>query len=838
MKAVFAVVEVMLVFKKRMLSKTSRRAKRYLIFVAIGLFQILSTPSADADRVVKVGLYNNRPLVFVDDAGEPSGIFVDLLEHIAAKEEWRLEYVSGSWSDCLDRLESGEIDLLAAIAYSDRRAKKFDYTYETVITNWAQVFVKRNSELKSLLGLDAKKIAAKMDDIHLLGIRDLTAKFNMQCRFIETDEYDTVFELIEVGRVQAGVVSRIFGIQNKVNHLVQETPIMFNPIEVRYAAPKSLSVDLLSAIDIHLREMQTEKDPFYTQTMNRWLVSQSEWALPDSVKYALAGIGFVLLMFVAMNFALRIKVNKRTRALYSANNKLNEEIQFRQRAEEELRKYAKIVASSTDHMAMIDVSYAYQAINDATLKAISKRREEVLGKKYREILGDVSKWELHKQKLDRAFSGQVVKYRAWMHFPIMGRRYMDIVYTPYTQTDNSIAGCVVNSRDITERYELELKLENAQKMEFMGTIAGGVAHDLNNILSGVVSYPELLLMQLPKDSPLAGPINTIKKSGEKAAVIVQDLLTLARRGVANKQPVNLNEIIALFLKSPECSKIQAHHPNVRIRTALADQLNAVSGSSVHLSKTVMNLVSNAAEAMPDGGQIVIKTCNLDIDESFNGTTDFLEGEYVLLEIADTGMGISKEDRQRIFEPFYTKKVMGRSGTGLGLAVVWGTVMDHYGHIDVDSDGKNGSVFRLYFPVSHEKAKSIPQIKDIHKYKGNGDTILIVDDIEEQRVIASNILSELEYTVATVPSGEDAISFLHKHSVDLVLLDMLMPPGIDGLDTYQEILKINPGQKAIIVSGFAETDRIKEAIDLGIGQYIKKPYTISEVGSAVKTVLTA
>lgn len=820
-----------------MLPRAIQKANPYLILAVIGLFQILPIPSADAARSVKVGLYNNKPLVFVDDAGQPKGIFVDLLEHIAAKEKWRLEYICGSWSDCLDWLEAGEIDLLAAIAYSDEREKKFDYTYETVLTNWAQVFVKRNSELKSLLDLDAKKIAAKMDDIHLLSVRDLTSKFNMQCRFIEADGYDTVFELIEFGRVQAGVVNRIFGIENKADYLVQETPIMFNPIEVRYAAPKSLSLDLLSAIDIHLRKMQIEKDPFYTQTMNRWLVSPSEWVLPDGVKYTLAGIGFILLMFVAMNFALRMKVNKRTKALYSANNKLNEEIQIRQRAEEELRKYAKIAASSTDHMAMIDLSYAYQAINDAALKAINKKREEVLGRQYREILSDISEWEFHKQKLDRAFSGQVVKYRAWMDFPIIGRRYMDIVYTPYTQTDNSIAGCVVNSRDITERYELELKLENAQKMEFMGTIAGGVAHDLNNILSGIVSYPELLLMQLPEESPLVEPINVIKKSGEKAAVIVQDLLTLARRGVANKQPVNLNEIITLFLKSPEFSKIKSVHPNVHISTALADQLNAVSGSSVHLSKSVMNLVSNAAEAMPHGGQITIKTQNMDIGDSFAGATGFFEGEYVLLEIADTGTGISKKDRQRIFEPFYTKKVMGRSGTGLGLAVVWGTVMDHYGHIEVDSDGKNGSIFRLYFPVSHEKAELISQIKDIHRYKGNGDTILIVDDIEEQRLIASDILSELEYTVTTVPSGEDALSFLQKHSVDLVILDMLMPPGMDGLDTYQEILKINPNQKAIIASGFAETDRVKEAMDLGIGQYIKKPYTIIEVGSAVKTILT-
>jgi PAS domain S-box-containing protein len=822
-------------YKIKMLLNSIRNVNKYLILV-IALFQIVPIPSADAARIVRVGLCNNKPLVFIDEAGETRGIFVDLLEHIAAKEKWELIYVPGSWSECLDRLEYGDIDLLAAIAYSHERAKKFDYTYETVITNWAQVYVKRSSEIKSLLDLDTKKIATKMDDIHLFAIRDLTSKFNMKCRILEADAYDTVLELIENNRVQAGVVNRLFGVENKANYLVQETPIMFNPIEVRYAAPKSLSVDLLSTIDIHLRKMQTEKDPFYTQTMNRWLLSQSAWDLPEWVKYTAAGIGFMLFMFAAMNLTLRGKVNKRTKALFTANKQLNEEIRIRQRAEEELRKYATIVASSTDHMAMIDLSYTYQAINDAALTAINKRREEVLGSKCREIIGDVYDWELFRQRLDRAFSGQVAKYRAWMDFPIIGRRYVDMVYTPYTHTDNSIAGCVVNSRDITERYELELKLENAQKMEFMGTIAGGVAHDLNNILSAIVSYPELLLMQLPKDSPLAESINMIRKSGEKAAVIVQDLLTLARRGVANKQAVNLNEIITLFLNSPECRKIQSHHPNVYIRTALAARLNNVSGSSVHLSKTVMNLVSNAAEAMPDGGQITIKTRNLDVDDPFYGAPDFLQGEFLLLEITDTGMGICKQDRQRIFEPFYTKKLMGRSGTGLGLAVVWGTVIDHHGHIEVDSDGKNGSIFRLYFPVSHEKIESITKIKNIQKYKGNGDSVLIVDDIEEQRVIASKILSELGYRVSTVSSGEDAISFLRENKMDLVILDMLMPPGIDGLDTYQKILRINPTQKAIIASGFAQSDRVKEAIDLGVGQCIKKPYTISEIGSAVKTTL--
>ncbi|WP_419655555.1 two component system sensor histidine kinase, hybrid [Desulfosarcina variabilis str. Montpellier] len=813
-------------------SLTSSVPKIFFIFATFLIFNSLSIPDTEAAKTIKVGIYNNKPLVFVDAKGEPKGIFVDLLNHIAAKEQWNLEYVFGSWPECLDRLESGKIDLLTGIASSTKRAKKYNFTYESVITNWGQIYVSKDSGIKSILDLDGKKISVKMKDIHHYGIRELVSKFNMNCRFVEADGYDVVFELIKFNRVHAGVVNRLFGMQNKAGYAVQETPIMFNPIEVKFASPKHYPKDLISKIDSHLRKMHSGEDPIYSKTLNNWLIAKPEWVLPDTIKYTLIGVVLISFLLALMSFTLRIKVKKRTKELSATNNKLEMEIKTRKLVEEELRKYEKIVASSNDHMAMIDLSYIYQAMNLAYLNAINKTWQEVIGKKSWEVLGVSFPKNGHKKLLDRAFSGEIVNYRTWMHFPILGKRYMDIVYTPYTQCDNQIAGCVINSRDITDRYELEKKLENAKKMEFMGTIAGGVAHDLNNILSGIVSYPELLLMQLPKDSKMRKPIETIKDSGEKAAVIVQDLLTLARRGVANRKQLDLNEIITVLLNSPECEKIKLFHPNVHIKTDLSKTLNPLSGSSVHLSKTVMNLISNAAEAMPDGGEIFIKTRRQYLDASIICNTEALPGEYILLEIKDNGTGISQEDINNIFEPFYTKKAMGRSGTGLGLAVVWGTVMDHYGHIEVVSDGHSGTVFKLYFPVSYEEAQSPERIKDIQAYKGNGEKILVVDDIEAQREIASDILLTLGYKATSMSSGEDAIDYLKVNSVDMVILDMLMPPGMDGLTTYEEILKIRPSQKAIIASGFAETNRVKKALDLGVGQFIKKPYTLMDIGFSI------
>jgi PAS domain S-box-containing protein len=224
-----------------------------------------------------------------------------------------------------------------------------------------------------------------------------------------------------------------------------------------------------------------------------------------------------------------------------------------------------------------------------------------------------------------------------------------------------------------ERKELQFQLQRAQKMEAIGTLAGGVAHDLNNILSGIVSYPELLLLDIAEDSPLRKPILTIKKSGERAAAIVQDLLTLARRGVETTAVVDVNQIVTDYLASPEFSKLKLDHPTVATELHLDDQLLNIVGSPAHLSKTIMNLVVNAAEALTDGGTIVIRTENRYLERLTIGYNEVVRGDFVILVVSDTGIGIPAEDMERIFEPFYTNKAMGRSGTGLGMAVVWGTV---------------------------------------------------------------------------------------------------------------------------------------------------------------------
>ena len=545
------------------------------------------------------------------------------------------------------------------------------------------------------------------------------------------------------------------------------------------------------------------------------------------------------------NEELEFRVHERTAELEKTNQELLTEIDQRKWALSALgeseERFRTAFHTSPDAVNINKINGEFVEINEGFTILTGYTRADVIGN----TTVGVDMWNLAEER--RKFVDGLNQYGYVTNFDYLLRC-----------KDGSIKNALISARIINlkgenhilaitrdiskwkavedEKRKLEVKLQRAERMEAIGTLAGGVAHDLNNILSGIVGYPELLLMDLDEDSPLRESLLTIQKSGEKAAAIVQDLLTLARRGVAISEVINLNKIVEDQLKSPEFEKTIKFHAGVNVATDLQADLLNISGSPVHLSKTVMNLISNAAEAMPSGGKISISTTNQYVDQPIGGYDDIEEGDYAVLTITDSGIGIRPEDKQRIFEPFYTKKVMGRSGTGLGMAVVWGTVKDHHGYIDLQSIEGEGTTFTLYFPVTRDTIKPDDADFSIDDQAGKGEKVLVVDDIAEQRKIASLMLGKLGYSVQTFSSGEEAIEYMRHNSADLVVLDMIMDPGIDGLETFRGILDLHPNQKAIIASGFSETDRVKEAQRLGAGEYVKKPYTIEKIAQAVKTEL--
>lgn len=469
--------------------------------------------------------------------------------------------------------------------------------------------------------------------------------------------------------------------------------------------------------------------------------------------------------------------------------------------------------------------------NPATISLIGIPEEKLLGSNFTALFDDFHQFRV-KELLDLIDDGPQ-KIPEDLPVILKGKQ-VSLNILPIN--DEGHKSVIVIFSDISKRKQIEAKLQRAQKMEAIGNLAGGVAHDLNNVLSGLVSYPELILMDLSEDHPLRKPLLIIQSSGEKAAAIVQDLLTLARRGIAVSEVVNLNNVIFEYLTSHEYDRLRLFHPEIEVETNVEQDLLNIAGSPVHLYKTVMNLFSNAAEAMSNGGTIFISTENRCLDKPINGYDNVTEGEYVVLSVSDTGIGMSPNDIERIFEPFYTKKVMGKSGTGLGMTVVWGTVKDHTGYIDVQSKEGEGSKFTLYFPVTRKKRAKDKSLLPIEEYMGKGESVLVVDDVEAQREIATGMLRKLGYSVTSVSNGEEAVEYRKNNSADLIVLDMIMDPGINGRETYERIINLHPNQKAIIASGFSETDDVKATQELGAGQYIKKPYTLEEIGIAVRDEL--
>ncbi|MDJ0621656.1 MAG: PAS domain S-box protein [Desulfocapsaceae bacterium] len=514
------------------------------------------------------------------------------------------------------------------------------------------------------------------------------------------------------------------------------------------------------------------------------------------------------------------------------------DVSAQQKAKKELRKaqetYQEIIESLNDVLYYTDDAGIIKFISPAVTRVLGHHSDELIDSSFYDLVFPDDKDQLQLD-IDNV-SQENRSYGEYRFFDKNGDIRWCRVSTSRTinaREEEEIQGVLV---DITQFKKLEDQLQRSQKMEALGTLAGGVAHDLNNILSGIVSYPELLLLDVAEDSPLYAPLITIKKSGEQAAAIVQDLLTLARRGVSTHDLLDINIIIRECLAAPEFKKNLEDAANVALSLNLREDVLGMYGSSIHIYKAIANLLINGLEAMPDGGMLQIITDHFYVDEPITGYETIAEGEYVVCTIKDSGVGIPEENKAQIFEPFYTKKVMGKSGSGLGMAVVWGTVKDHKGYIDVQSEEGRGATFHLYFPATRDVLATRPKLADIDEYFGNGERILVVDDLQTQLDIAKSILTRLGYNVDTVTSGEEALAFLADNTIDLIILDMIMNPGIDGLDTYRQISKIRPQQKVVIATGYSETSRVAEAQQMGASRLIKKPYSMHTIGQVIQEEL--
>ncbi len=394
--------------------------------------------------------------------------------------------------------------------------------------------------------------------------------------------------------------------------------------------------------------------------------------------------------------------------------------------------------------------------------------------------------------------------------------------------NDKIIGAQAVIRDITETKHLRELASRAERLELAGTIAGEVAHDFNNLLAPIMAYPEIIRDELPLDHKAHAFLDDIGKSAEKIAQINQDLLTLGRRGHYSQDVINLNRIVLQAAR-----EMESRTKTVTCEMNLCEDLMNIKGGEAQIHRTLTNLLVNARDAMQNMGQVTIKTENYYADDTSVAFGIVPKGEYIKLTISDSGCGIPDDIIQKILDPFFSTKTANKKcGSGLGLSVVDAVMKDHNGYLDLRSKVGHGTSFYLYFPVTREKVGE----DKIEQVTGGTETVLIIDDDSIQREVSSLLLKRLGYNVITVESGEKAIEFLRENTVGILILDMIMPGGIDGAETYRRIIEISPHQKAIILSGLSESDQVFYAQKLGAGAFVRKPVTKKAIAAAVRMEL--
>jgi signal transduction histidine kinase/CheY-like chemotaxis protein len=388
----------------------------------------------------------------------------------------------------------------------------------------------------------------------------------------------------------------------------------------------------------------------------------------------------------------------------------------------------------------------------------------------------------------------------------------------------------------TERKKIENQLIQAQKMEAIGTLAGGVAHDFNNILTAIMSYGNILLMKMPGDDPLRMYTERILNASEKATSLVHSLLAFGRKQMMNPKPVNINSIIVKL----ELLLRRLIGEDIDLRVHLTERDLTVLADAGQIEQVLMNLATNARDAMPDVGTISIHTEMIKLDNKFVQLHGYGEpGKYTLITVSDTGEGMDEKTRERIFEPFFTTKDVGK-GTGLGLAMTYGIIKQHDGYITCYSEPGRGTTFKIYLPVISEKAEEeeIISSSETSPYKGH-EIILVAEDNADVRRAEQEILTESGYTVIESEDGEDAVNkFMengNREKIDLLILDVIMPKK-NGKEVYDAIRKKNPHVRAIFTSGYtADIIQRRGILEEG-SDFILKPFLPHKLLEKVRTVL--
>jgi len=505
-------------------------------------------------------------------------------------------------------------------------------------------------------------------------------------------------------------------------------------------------------------------------------------------------------------------------------------ITLEKQLEEVKERYRKLYDDAPDMMHSVDKYGNITICNQTEATALGYELEELIGRPLRDIITPEEREALEMKMSSLRTNGS---FEGELTFFAKDSRCIPVFIRSRALYDNDGAFLMSDTiaRDITEKKSLEAQLFQAQKMEAVGILAGGVAHDFNNVLTAIVGYGNLLMMRTEPDSTARGYVEQVLAATERATSLTQGLLAFSRKQIISPKPIRLSDVIG------QLEKILARviGEDVELRVFLSPQEATIMADTGQIDQVLMNLATNARDAMQDGGILIIETELIEFDEDYVRRHAFAQpGKYMLISVTDTGQGMDAKTKDKIFEPFFTTKEVGK-GTGLGLAMVYGIVKQHNGYLNVYSEPGKGTTFKIYLPVIEREAEKLDVVV-LPPVVGGLETILIAEDAIIVRDLAKKVLEEFGYTVILAENGEDAIAhYKADPRVALLILDVIMP-GRNGKEVYEEIRKLKPDIKALFMSGYtANIIHKKGILDSGT-EFISKPFSPNAFLRKVREVL--
>ncbi len=810
-----------------------------LWLVAASFWDLRAQPSL---RTVRIGAFDYYPCVFMKD-GQVQGFYVDMLAEIAKQESWNVEYVYGTWDEGLERIRSGEVDVLTSAAKTPERESFLDFAETPLLTVWGQVYVQKNDSRTSLSlkDLQGKRIAVMRGDFNASEFKRLERGLELGCSYEEVDSFEQVLKAIEAGSVGAGVVNSVYGAARYKDFEVRESDVIFSPFDIFFAVRKGRNYDVLGTLDRYLKEGRADERSLYFEARDRWIRMPSKikiQVVPAWLKNTLLGLVVVTGASAVFILLLRRRVQAATREVREQEARLRElETRFR------------VLLDSTPNVAVRGF------LPDGTIFYWNKASEGFYGYTCEEALGrNVLELLVPREASPEAQKAMLRSAETGVPLPAgeMRLRRKDgseiQVFTSHAvvRGEGSRPELFCLDMDLTEakkseadRLEMERKLLHVQKLESLGVLAGGIAHDFNNLLSAVLTNLDMAAKAAPKESEVKEPLLEALEATRKAGELTRQMLAYSGRGRFVIEELHLSQLVEEVTQLLRVSISK----QVTLKLELEKWLPRVRVDVAQMQQILMNLITNASDATgASGGLIHIRTGVADCDESrlnhSRTVTKPAPGRFGFVEVLDTGCGMDEETLHRLFDPFFTTKATGR---GLGMSAVLGIVQGHHGAIMVTSRPGVGTTIQVLFPASGPEAEYAPEptpppsaeTKSIRAAHGS---ILVVDDEPGVRKVTARALRGAGYQVLEASDGQEGLEMLRKNpeAVQCVILDLTMP-RMDGVTALQAMRSIKPELPIILTSGYDDMGIMSSPQAAVASAFIQKPFDVKELLTCVARV---